>query len=321
MANGENKDWFYNNFIQTTFYKDFTNMGKGHLYCIYPAMETRLRHFAASQFLIETCANSNIFNFKADVFSENIKLFIDNGYYVSCVVDVSKLKGTRYTIRKFFSHRIMIFGYDFISKTLDILDFDAKEKINRIKISMDDFISAFMSDELLSQFNAKKNNTLVLYERKSPSFTIDLQLVSQTLNDYLNSYNTSKRYALILPCDESSVWGISTYSKIIEYLNNVSKDIDIRLFHAFFEHKKIMFERFQYFNTKGVCHLKNEIMERLQKNRQEAEIVKMLVMKYNLTYDIQIINNIIRKLKDIEAEEEYIYHTIISQIESTNYIG
>lgn len=314
MANNENKDWFYNNFIQATFYNDFSNIGNGHLYGIYPAMETRLRHFAASQFLMETCVNLNILNLRSIKLCENIKLFIDNGYYVSCVADVSRLKGTRYAQRDFFSHRLMIFGYDFKAHTLDILDFDHKQALNKIKVSMDDFLEGFYSERLCAQLNGQKNNTLVLYERKTRPFTADFGLVKEALSDYLNSYNSSKRYSLILPCDDCSSWGIATYGKMIEYLNSIpEKDdgIDIRMAHAFYEHKKIMYDRFQYFNARKIYCMENKLLKQLESNMQLAEIIRLLVIKYNQTKDNRIISRIINKLKDIEAAEMYLYKKIL----------
>lgn len=314
MANDENKDWFYNNFIQVTFYNDFANIGNGHLYCIYPAMETRLRHFAASQYLMETCLNLNIINLKSDKFCENIKLFIDNGYYVSCVADVSKLKGTRYEQRDFAPHRIMIFGYDFKCGTFNILDFDNKEAISKIKVSMDDLVDAFYSEMLCAQFKGQKNNTLVMYERKTRPFAMDFGLVREALSDYLNSYNSARRYSLILPCDECSSWGISTYGKMIEYLNSVSeefKGIDLRMAHAFYEHKKIMYDRFQYFHSRKIYCTESKLLKQLENNTQMAKIIKMLVIKYNDTKDIKIISRIINKLKDIEAAETYLYKKIL----------
>lgn len=314
MANNENKDWFYNNFIQATFYNDFANIGSGHLYGIYPAMETRLRHFAASQYLMETCINLNILNLMSDRLCENVKLFIDNGYYVSCVADVSRLKGTRYAQRDFFSHRIMIFGYDFKSHTLDILDFDHKQALNKIKVMMDDFLDAFYSERLCAQLNGHKNNTLVLYERKTRPFTADFGLVREALSDYLNSYNSSKRYSLILPCDECSSWGIATYAKMVEYLNSVpkkSEGIDIRMAHAFYEHKKIMYDRFEYFAARKIYSTENKIRKQLESNVRIAEIIRLLVIKYNQTKDVKIISTIINKLKDIEEAEKYLYKKLL----------
>lgn len=312
LANNENRDWFYSNFIQVTFCNGHVNMKSGHRYGIYPALETRTGQYAASKFLTEKHIDLSVVKLKADTLCENIKIFIDNGYYVSCLADVSKIRGTRYVKYDFFPHGLMIYGYDYKSKTFDILDFDNKERISRIKVSMEDIVSAFESVKLLDLFGSDMNNSLILYERKNVPFAVDYTLVKESLQDYLNSYNSSKRYSLILPASEKLAWGISTYEGIKNYLNEFPQKIDNRLFHAFYEHKKIMLERFEYFNAKGICHIETELVKGLKTNVQAAEVVKMLAMKYNYTMNIDIIEKIIHKLNEIEMSEKYLYEKILS---------
>lgn len=314
FANDKNKDWLYNNFIQVSFCGDDNITKGGHKYCIYPSMEMRPGQNAASKFLVEKHIDLKVVNLKTSTLCDSIKLFIDNDYYVSCIVDVTKLHGTRYEGRDFMPHRIMIFGYDFESKLFDILDFDYKQAINKIKITMEDFIFAFTSEKLLNCFNSDINNTLILFERRNTSFTPDFGLVKEALQDYLNSYNSSIRYSIILPRNDDFSWGISTYKDIIEYLNSIADfdtKIDIRLFHALFEHKKIMFERFKYFDAKDIYHLENELSEELNLNVKIANISKMLALKYNLTGDSKIVNNIVNKLKEIEEKEKHVYEQIL----------
>ena len=101
LAEGENEDWFYNNFIQASFYNDYDSKAKSHKYCVYPAMEMRPGQMAAGKYIAQTHVDLEVFNMKADSLYENIKLFINQGYYVSCVADVSRIKGTRYEERSF----------------------------------------------------------------------------------------------------------------------------------------------------------------------------------------------------------------------------
>ncbi len=133
MANDENKEWFFNNFIQVSYYNDYAHGGNGHAYDIYPANETRAGQFAASQFLVEKHIDQRVVRFKKKDLISTIIDFVNNGYYVVCIADVAKLKGTRYEGEKFFEHGIMIFGYDLTKRIFNILDFDNKDRINIVK--------------------------------------------------------------------------------------------------------------------------------------------------------------------------------------------
>ena len=311
LAEGENEDWFYNNFIQASFYNDYDSKAKSHKYCVYPAMEMRPGQMAAGKYIAQTHVDLEVFNMKADSLYENIKLFINQGYYVSCVADVSRIKGTRYEERSFLLHEVMIFGYDDALETLDILDFDNKQAINRIKIASKDLWEAFTSPELLKIFQGNVNNSVILYRRKKADFTFDFGLVRELLRDYLDSYNSSRRYSLLLPCDENSTWGIGTYDKITEYLEHREERLDVRLFHAFYEHKKLMFDRFRYMKQKGLYHAEDELLHGMEENMQGAETVKLMAMKYNIKPQEQTIEQMTLKLDGIKNREICLYERIL----------
>lgn len=310
MANHENEDWFYNHFIQVSFYHDYAD-GNVHKYSIYPAMETRTGKSAASKFLSEVYVDQNVVDLKEDSLINNIKIFIDNNYYVTCRVDVSQLNGTRYAGRRLCLHGIMIFGYDDMKKTLDILDFDDRQAINLIKISWEDFVAAFTSPDIPKSLGEKINNTIVLRKKKKAAYIFDLEILKIGLRDYLDSYDSSRRYSMILPSDEKNTWGISTYGKIIEYLEENNQTLDLRLFQAFYEHKKVMFERFEYLERKEIFYIGEEILKALKDNMQEASTVKMMSLKYNMTGNLKIVERIIEKLKAIENKEKYLYVKIL----------
>ena len=311
LADHENEDWFYNHFIQASFYNNYAQKRGGHKYCIYPAMEMRPGQIAAGKYLTETHVDLDVFNMKAGSLYENIQIYIDNGYYVSCVADVSKINGTRYKEKGFMLHEVMIFGYDDAFKALDIVDFDDRQAINRIKISAEDLAAAFASPKLLEHFQSTVNNSVLLYRRKKADFTFDLGLVMEMLRDYLDSYNSSRRYSLLLPCNEDSTWGIETYGKVVEYINRQDEKLDVRLFHAFFEHKKLMFDRFQFMKRKGMYDTKDEILHGMEENMEEAETVKLLAMKYNITSRKKIIEQMADMLNGIKDREIYLYGQIL----------
>ena len=90
-----------------------------------------------------------------------------------------------------------------------------------------------------------------------------------------------------------------------------TSQIDIRLFHAFYEHKKMMSERFAYFETNNIYHIGLEISEILASNTALSRICEMLSLKYNLSSDPDIIKNIISRLEIIEENEKYVYEKIL----------
>lgn len=314
LANEENRKWFYNNFIQVSYYNGYLNDQSGHAYSIYPATETRPGQFAASQFLVEKHIDQNVINFKkGDIVSDTIN-FINEGYYVSCIADVSKLKDTTYEKRDFFAHGMMIFGYDLYKHFFYVLDFDKKRRINIIEVSFEDYYQAFSSERLKMLFKTDINNSIILYEKKRREYHLDLEIIRDLLRDYLTAYNTSRKYALFLPCNENSTWGMATYGKITEYLKQVDDYIDYRMFHAFYEHKKIMVERILFFRQDKILDIGNEVLQQLNDNKKLSEIVRMLVLKYNITRNRNLITKIINNMDIIKKNEYLAYREIIRKI-------
>lgn len=314
LSNKDNHKWFYNNFIQVSFYNGYYKEPSGHAYDIYPASKTRPGQFAASQFLVEKHMDQNIFDFVQEDLIANIIKFVNEGYYVSSIVDVSKLKGTCYEHKDFIVHGIMILGYNLDRKTFYILDFDNKNKISVIEILFNDYYHAFSSENLKSHFKSNLNNSIILFEIKKNNYYFNLEVVKEMLNDYINSYNTSKRYTLFLPCDENSTWGFATYDKLKEYLITVNGNIDYRMFHAFYEHKRIMSERFLFFYDNKILNVGNKNLRQLKNNENLADLIRKLVLKYNHTNKNNLILKIIQYMNVIKNNEGIVYKDISKRI-------
>lgn len=152
LAQDRNWEWFYSNFIQVSFYNDYYKNPANHAFHIYPVNETRPGHFAASQFLVEKHFDQRVFNFKHESFIDNIVEYINQGFYVSCIADVSKIKGTRYEKHLFCAHGVLVTGYNMSCETFKILDFDVNEKISIIDVSFTDYKEAYFSSKLEQHF-------------------------------------------------------------------------------------------------------------------------------------------------------------------------
>lgn len=314
LAQDGNWEWFYSNFIQVSFYNDYYKNPVNHAFHIYPVNETRPGHFAASQFLVEKHFDQRVFNFKYESFIDNIVEYVNQGFYVSCIADVSKIKGTRYEKHLFCAHGVLVIGYNMSCETFKILDFDVNEKIGIIDVSFADYKEAYFSSKLEQHFGNESNNSIILLEKKERTYHTNLLLVKELLEDYLKSYDTSRRYAWIFPHCEESTWGIGTYEKLIEYLDRVTDYIDYRMFHAFYEHKRIMADRFYYFAEKGILDIGNELLQKLYDNTKQAETIRILVLKFMKRNDSSSIVRIKEILCHLRAEEQLVYKKIIEII-------
>lgn len=130
----------------------------------------------------------------------------------------------------------------------------------------------------------------------------------------MKAYDTSRRYAWIFPDCEESTWGIDTYEKLIEYLDRVTDYIDYRMFHAFYEHKRIMADRFCFFAEKGILDIGNELLRKLCDNAKEAETIRILALKFMKRKNSSSIVRIKEILRHLRAEEQLVYKKIIEII-------
>lgn len=321
LSNDTNLNWFYSNFCQLCFRNSYRtlldNHDSRHLLNIYPAELTRPGQIAANLCLKETYVDRYLhLEITNDNFIDFLINCINNNYYVSTLVDVSKLPNTRYENSAPYVHGVIIFGYNLKDNTFSILDFNKYGQLGRIDVSFQDYKSAFLADCVAVRFGGI-NNSINLYKKNIFKGKIKIEKIIEGMEDYLYSFNTSKKYELIMPELDGQLWGISIYDGLLEYLEYVSSkkiNVDYRMFHALYEHKCIMYERFCYTRNINVFFTKECELDKLSELVEKTDIIRLLVLKYNTSKKLGILSQIKIYLLYIKEKEISLYASIIDQL-------
>lgn len=290
MLNKNAQNWIYNNFIQLVFYKE--NLKKfrfdSHCVAIWPVDTMKMDYTGANLFLREYHINDKIYNLTRENLIENIKSWIDRGFYIIGNVDVTKLKGTRYYGKPPFCHSAMIIGYN--KTQLYQFDFSEKGNLGIIRIANDDFIDSVFSESLEMIFRNRKHMDVrynfSLFELKD-EFRSECKLDTEVIKFWVKSYIDCADCGITTDFfmrREELASGFDVYdnvNRIIEIMANEHQEIDYRMFHAIYEHKLIMRERVKFLLEKGYLDGDFNLLFMCEENVKFAEIIKNYVLKYN----------------------------------------
>lgn len=313
MLNKNAENWIYNNFIQLVFYKENLKNFRHDSHCvaIWPADTMKMDYTGANLFLREYHINDKIYNLTRENLIENIKSWIDKGFYIIGNVDVSKLKGTRYYGKESFCHSAMIIGYN--ENQLYQLDFSEKGNLGVIRIEKSDFIESVFSENLELIFRNRKHMDVKynfsLFELKDEfrsNCKLDTDVIKFWVKSYIDCADCGITTDFFMRREEIAS-GFDIYdnvNKIIDIMAGENQDIDYRMFHAIYEHKHIMRERVKFLLEKGYLDGDFNLSVMSEENLKIAEIMKNYVLKYNYKHNERSLMQIKNSLYKLRMSEE-----------------
>lgn len=298
------ENWLYSHFIRTIFNKQ--NTFKFHIFPIWKDQYN-------NPLLISHSINDEILNSEKNIL-DIIKYWITKKYYIVCNINESLLPGTHlYKLKNNLLHPNFIYGIDH-NNNLKILNYNTERTFTKIEIKAKDFVNAYHSKHVIIGKNQLKKNMNIQFEKRfilikfNDINDIDYIYPEDNIYTELNCYFHSKKMILTnmlyYHYYNVSVWGIDTYIELIELLKNAqNRFLDIRIFHALWEHKKLMYHRLLYLSkirpsiSENIIIKYNEILEIANQSR-------MLSIKYTHTLDKKIIDKIINNLNYIMKLEK-----------------
>jgi len=322
--------WFYSNFIQLRFdeekfqdqlqYDDEKVRKSGlsdHILHIFPIDEMKKNHKGASFYLDEITLDNSMFDFNEKTLISEIVNYINNGFYITTHIDVSKMPGTRYYNEIPTVHSVLIYAYDLEDQCFKHIDFNENGSISILRLSFKDFLDSFFSDSVPESQRIKKMKSIyyvTLWKiNKDYNFIFNINNVKQLLSDYLNSENTSIKYSLFIP-EKKGIYGIKVYDSIIRYIqitSSMNELIDYRVFHVLYEHKKIMTYRLEYLESIGNLDRDLRLSQKFSIIEKKANNLRNLAMKYIYTKERYILDLIITELNEICFQEKPIIEECI----------
>ena len=241
---------------------------------------------------LDLCFQNNLFNI--------IINRLEKGAYVYGYFDEFYIKNKRAYHNYHFKHSFFIYGYECFEKVFYALGYTNNGRFDEYTIAYEDFMCALTGlDNIELTFVCI--NPMCLFNVKPESFYYGLY-------DYVHSTRSTRTY------DASVVYGISTLYEFANYVKEVADnrvDLDLRYSKFYMEFNSFMFERLEYLYKN--CYIGN-ICAEYSNICKVFQSIHMLFIKYNLTYDTEIIKRICRMIEEAANKERIILSQVLSEL-------
>ncbi|MFD2614753.1 hypothetical protein [Paenibacillus gansuensis] len=247
-----------------------------------------------------------------------IRGLIDAGYYVHLNIDESVIPQSPKYKKGPYYHPIFIYGYNNLTGKFKISGYFNHHKYEFIEA---DYALIEKGYELAK---ADKNslwiNRLQLYKvNPSANYIFDIECVVEGLREYCLSIPSDRKIRHFENPDPDAKFGLQTYDCMEEHIETIATynyPIDLRPFHIIWEHKKVMVSRLNYM-MHDELNLK-EFINQYSELEKETNSIKDTALKFKITEDMRLLNNLSKSLKKIHTREKYILEELISTLEKNN---
>ncbi|WP_336783233.1 hypothetical protein [Paenibacillus illinoisensis] len=275
--------WLFSNFIQLRYVLDW------ELYC-----------YDNHDIVVETCpfikkytVPRELVNSKWEFFSEFIKDCINNDIYIWCHLDRFYIPSQSDYQKKSHFHETLIYGYD--DNKIFIADNLANGKYSTADCKYHEIEDAYNSVKSEYDFVTR---IIMLKKKVEDNYVLNIDQVKDGLQRLLYSKPSFDP----INCNVSSIYGLDVYKHMLsrfEHHKHKINKIDIRPFHLFWEHKKVMNLRLKYMVGKGLISDQHSSVEGYVDLENKLMILRNLVLKYNLTLNKELLDK-------IESEVRYV---------------
>jgi hypothetical protein len=312
LSNPHSIEWFYCNYLQTCNLLD-NRPYPNEYFQFFP----HNFNWEGSYFLdVQWWQYDN-----TDEIIDFCRYWIKKGFYLDFDIWEADLPGTRGYGKFKVTHQCLIYGYDDEKKEFYSINFDPKLTFCIIKHTYADFIKAFKSVCVYlkeTKQYLKEEYTLRILKPQDREYNLEIPVLKQIFLDYLNSYNSAKKhyYANYFEKKRYTKWGVDVVSYLIDYIeNNNRRKIDYRAFHGLWEHKVIMADRVTYLTQKNMIKADDVILQEFHKIVTLAKAVRLLIIKYNITFEKNLLTKVFTNLKDIFTIEKQSIESVIQMLE------
>ena len=300
-AYGNDEVWLYNNYISLWIYAkrerkeymvDFKYDRDVNYYEQCPMLET---------VILNVRKNQNVNNI--------IKNSIDNKEYIFLAVDMYFIDSWWKDIekKKHSEHEMLIWGYDNEKKVFFTADF-FKHTYSIQEISYLDFRMAFDAHAgyIRERDNVNSVEIRTFKYLKNKKYALNVDRIRNMITDFIKSReNTINDESDLFTVHEAVLYGFECLNHIIEYFNECvckHERLDFRIIHLIYIFNEIMYCRIDYMiehkylsDNTYIRNIQNDFHDMSHKN----EMLRSLVMKYNLIKGQKYGEIVIKKMKDL----------------------
>ncbi len=241
----------------------------------------------------------------SDSVISRVKHYLDQRIYVSGYFN-EKFISHKNAYQKYdFEHSFLLYGYDNAEQQFYAIGYTNKGKFEFYTMSFQDFAKGFLGLE--------KTRFYLYYRNSNQMISLNLESLFYELEDYLRSDYTIHG---AIGKHKDDYYGIHAmkalwfYVKISAYRG---RGLDVRKSRFFFEHKEWMMKRLSYLHKKGFI---KDYSEKYSLVVQKAKTMHLLFLKYNLTQKPEIIDSILRILKEANRLDEDVLFDVYDELKA-----
>lgn len=309
--------WFYSNYIQVCCYKDFIERNEVFLEFFGPDQAFQSPWLKFQYFSWDSISNSGI-----DIVNFIISQ-IDKNYYFYCYIDEYYIPFVTAYNTVHITHDIFIYGYDSEKRIFNVSGYDKNKNFTKNKVGFDDFKLAFINNNWDKDKYYWTDRIYLFSYNTNASYKFDLVLMSELLDDYINSRDTSERYRRYSNPLRNKIFGFKTYEcikKYLELLIDEKMSIDLRIPYLLWEHKKCMLFRIKYLIDEIGINSLSYFYDMYLEIEKNANTTIMLMIKYQITNKSTLIEKILLLINEIEKKEREILPELLRIIQQNLYL-
>ncbi|QYR23564.1 hypothetical protein KZ483_11975 [Paenibacillus sp. sptzw28] len=302
------KDWLYSNHIQLHISKEKDEDYYWLMFyqplarIIYPLIN---RQYISRELIRKN--NINIIEF--------IKNAIDTSSYVYLCVDTFFVPAYEHYGRLHLYHDLFIYGYDPVEDVFFAADFFQNGKYSFEKVSFVQLLNAYESS--YADRNSENFDVQALQVNHQSSFRLDIPFIIESLEDYINSTNTSVKYKMVSePLDGEFIFGMNIYPVLYVCIETHEYEAWIlKALHVLCDHKKLMAERVKYLLTEKIVVKESEaLIASFDEINRQMFSIRNIYIKYFVTKEIGIRNIVVKNLKQLSMREEINIRQLVAEI-------
>lgn len=218
-------------------------------------------------------------------------------------------------------HDALIYGYDEENKAFLMADFFKNGKYSTCEVPyklIEEATKNFSEEQEKHWIFTADIILLEVPEREQPHFS--LLRFRESIECYLKSEPTREWYHRSQRCyvryQYRLIYGMDTYKILYNYIEKIKQERTLlphwrQVFHLWYEHKCNMYNRIKYIENRYGFFVTEDYSNRYYRITKKAEMVLLLLIKYNITQNEKIADTVKKYVDEICMEEQKILDNII----------
>ena len=249
---------------------------------------------------------------------------ISKGYFVHIRLDLSKIGSFGMKDRKFV-HSEHIYGFDKTKELLFLMRFDYKKGVELKTISFEEFKNAYIpllgeKQKLINVYDKVRYKKYRIRKKRLYRRIVDYGKSRFSILDFLLTQFKTIIFAWDVPYGKAVGISVIDYiKKILELEIKLQKNGELKYgryfrsrtrLQAIWEFRRLMYERLNFMMDNGMLALGEEtrsLLDEYKKLTNDYLIIRNQYIKYQISENIDILKNIIKRLEVLaEREKELI---------------